>query len=99
MKIKVNALVPYLLTFVKEYIAYIFAKYYLWDFSYSVKDMTFCSGILFRSLLEKEELHKQLLNVEVIKRLVILTITATFDVASDAIDSFIVIYIFNKRDY
>ena len=29
MKIKVNALVPYLLTFVKEYIAYIFAKYYL----------------------------------------------------------------------
>ena len=61
--------------------------------SYSVKDMTFCVGIMFRALLEKEELHKTLLKVEYIEKLSNYIMDATFDVASDAIDSLTVSYL------
>ena len=53
--------------------------------------MTFCAGALLRALLENEELHKSLLNIEHIRKLVGLITDATFDVASDAIDSFTVV--------
>ncbi len=95
-----NPLVQYLCAFKTEYMNYIFSKYVSLDVSqkhtknynnsYEVKGMTFYAGMLLRALLEKEELHKILLNLEYINKLVVLITDATFDVASDAIDSFTV---------
>ena len=55
--------------------------------------MTFCVGIMLRALLEKEELHKTLLKIEYIEKLSNYIMDATFDVASDAIDSLTVNYL------
>jgi len=45
---------------------------------------------MLRAFLKKEELHKALLNISCIEKLAVLITDATFDVSSDAIDSFIV---------
>lgn len=52
--------------------------------------MTFCAGVMLRALVEEEKLHRALLSVECVERLAGLITDATFDVSSDAIDSFIV---------
>jgi len=59
-------------------------------FSYTVKGMTFCAGIMLRSFLSKEDLHRALFNTAHIEKLAHLITDATFDVSSDAIDSFLV---------
>jgi len=95
-----NPLVNYLYDFRTAYIEYAFAKYFLnnsYFFSYTVKDMTFCSGALLRAFLDNPELHKALLNIDYIGKLVTLITNATFDVASDAIDTFTVFWLLLKN--
>ena len=95
LKIKLkenNPLLKVFLEFKDSLIKYALEKYSLTHFhSYSTKGMTYCAGSLLRMFLEQKELHKSLLTIRCLESLSELITDPRFDVASDAVESFMVI--------
>lgn len=82
----VNPLVEYIFSFHEQYLELVIKKY-------ALKEFTFCSGVLLRAFLGSEKLHKILLDIALLTKLAGFITDATFDVASDTIESFTVITI------